>query len=37
MQLHGSLQYTNQASVGQEFIGSFNTWQVGAKLDIGSE
>ncbi len=37
LQLHGSLQYTNQASVGQALIGSFNTWQVGAKVDIGSE
>ena len=37
LQLHGAFQYTNQASVGQALIGSFNTWQVGAKVDIGSE
>jgi hypothetical protein len=37
LQLHGAFQYTNQASVGQALIGRFNTWQVGAKVDIGSE
>jgi hypothetical protein len=37
LQVHGALQYAHQASVGQTLIGSFNAWQAGAKLDIGSE
>jgi hypothetical protein len=36
LEARGSLQYTNQQSVGNALLGRFNTWQFGAKLDLGT-